>query len=217
MTARTQPVTLCGTPLLGVRHVCTFFDSRAEQYDHLNPYFREGLALGETVVTIVESALQPDHEARMRAGGVPVQAAKAFGQLLTLASEDTYIQDDAFEAERMYRLVERTLQEAERGPFKSVRTFGDMEWALRSLPGTEDLMAYEARLNDLAAAHDCTLLCGYDLQRFNSLALADVLATHTHVLMGGRLYENPEYVEPKAFLERLVRRREQGVAIRAAG
>jgi hypothetical protein len=74
---------------LGPQHVCAFFDSRDEQYQLLNPYFREGLDGGEEVVTIVESAFSEEHARRMRAGGVPVDAATAAGQLKLLASEQT--------------------------------------------------------------------------------------------------------------------------------
>jgi hypothetical protein len=34
----------------------------------------------------------------------------------------------------------------------------------------------------------------------------DVPATHTMVLMGDRIYENPYYVEPRDFLQNLLRR-----------
>jgi hypothetical protein len=116
-----RSVTLCGQQLSGPQHICAFFDSRDEQYEILNPYFREGLDNGEEVVTIVESAFHDEHLRRMRAGGVAVDAT-AEGQLKLLASEGTYARDGVFVVERMYALLEETLRNAQRGPYGRVRT-----------------------------------------------------------------------------------------------
>ena len=54
--------------------------------------------------------------------------------------------------------------------------------------------------------HDCTLMCVYGINQFSGRAIMDVLATHPMVLLGDRIYENPYYVEPRAFLPTLLRR-----------
>jgi hypothetical protein len=138
---------------------------------------------------------------------VPVQDAMQRGQLKVMPSEETYIQDNVFVVDRMYATVEGVLKGAAEGEFKSVRTCGDMEWALKNLPGTEDLMVYEAKLNTLTSKHDCTLLCCYDVNRFSGRVIADVLATHSHVIIGGHVHENPYYLDPVTFLRKLALRR----------
>lgn len=45
-----QSVTLCGETLTGPRHICSFFDSREEQYEMPLRYFKEGLDNGEEVM-----------------------------------------------------------------------------------------------------------------------------------------------------------------------
>lgn len=203
----TRKVTLCGEELHGPRHICAFFDSRKEMYDVLNPYFREGIELGDAVVTILESSAHDDHVKRMQKGGVPVQDAIRRGQLKVVSSEQTYLQDNVFVADRMCSTLEGVLNGAAQGGFESVRTFGDMEWALKSLPGTEDLMIYEAKVTRLAYKHDCTLLCCYDANRFSGRVLADVIATHSHVIIGVHVHENPYYVDPVTFLKKVALRR----------
>jgi MEDS: MEthanogen/methylotroph, DcmR Sensory domain len=208
-----RTATLCGQSLRGLQHVCAFFDSRDEEYEILNPYFREGLESGEEVVTIVESSCHDEHIQRMTAGGVNVATAREAGQLKVLASEESYIKDRVFVVERMYLMLEEVLRSACHGPFRSVRTMGDMEWALHNLPGTDDLMVYEARVNRLAAHHDCTLLCAYDINRFSGRVIGDVLATHSHVIINGKVHENPYYVDPVTYLHKLaLRRSAQGLA-----
>jgi hypothetical protein len=112
-----------------------------------------------------------------------------------------------FVVERMYALLKETIQNAERGPYGRVRAYGDMEWALQGLSGSDELMMYEARVNLLIPRYDCTLLCAYDVNRFSGRAVADVLATHSHVILGGRVVENPYFLEPVSFLRTLALRR----------
>ena len=201
-----QSVTLCGETLTGPRHICAFFDSRDEQYEILLPYFKEGLDNREEVITILESHTHNDHCCRLSNGGIPVQESSASGQLKVLASEDTYLEGSSFAADRMYNMLEQVLISAQDGPYGTVRTCGDMEWALKNLPGTDELMEYEARVNLLTPKYECTLLCVYDINRFSGRAIADVLASHSHVILNGKIHKNPHFVEPFELLQRLLRR-----------
>jgi len=202
-----QHITLCGKQLHGLRHICAFFDSRDEQYAVLTPYLKEGIERGDQVLTILESKTHADHTARLTTAGIPVADASERGQLKVLASEDTYLKGGSFAAERMYKMLEDALTGARESGFSRVRTVGDMEWALQEVDGVEELMTYEAHVNQLASQHDCTLLCAYDINLFSGRVIADVLATHSHVLLGGRIHENPHFVDPVTYLQKLALRR----------
>jgi hypothetical protein len=202
-----RPVTMCGQTLPNATHICAFFDSEKQEYDCLVPYFMEGLAQNEQVVTIRDAAQCATHRDRLRERmpqGIddPIRN----NQLRIVASEETYLKDGVFEQDRMFNMLEQVLSEAEQGPYKRVRTCGDMTWALRDMPGTDGLMEYESRVNVLTREHDCTLMCVYDVNKFSGRAVMDVLATHPMVVMGDRIYENPYYVEPTDFLRTLVKR-----------
>lgn len=201
-----QPVTLCGEALAHATHVCAFFDSSQQEYACIAPFFAEGLAQGEQVISIREAARVEEHlrDLRRLLPG-PLDGALASNQLRVLAAEESYLQDGPFESDRMFRMVDQMLREARAG-YSRVRTCGDMSWALKHLPGMEELMAYEARVNELTREHDCTMMCVYDVDRFSGKAVMDVLATHPVVIMNERLYQNPYYIEPRDFMEQLQRR-----------
>jgi hypothetical protein len=201
-----QHVTLCGKKLSGLRHICAFFDSREQQYELLGPYYMEGIDRGDQVVTILNSKGHADHVSRLEDAGLPVREARDREQLKIFAAEDTYLKDGVFVAERMYNMLAEVLNGAKSTPFRFVRAVGDMEWALENCDGVEDLIVYEARVNQLAPQHDCTLLCAYDVNRFSGRVIADVLATHSHVLMNGQIFENPHYIEPIRYLHKLALR-----------
>ncbi|HSS29078.1 MAG TPA: MEDS domain-containing protein [Usitatibacter sp.] len=202
-----RPVTLCGRSLPHAAHICAFFDSRSQEYDCILPYFREGLDQGEQVVSIRDAEDIRDHATRVGdALGDEVGDYVRSGQLSILASEETYLKAGCFETERMYNMIEDVLKNVRSKSFSRVRTCGDMTWALREMPGTDELMEYESRVNALTREHDCTLMCVYDVNKFSGKAVMDVLATHPMVVMNDRIYENPYYVEPTEFLKQLLRR-----------
>jgi hypothetical protein len=109
----------------------------------------------------------------------------------------------------MFSMLEQVLIDAEAGPYGSVRTCGDMEWALQNLPGTDELMIYETRVNLLTPKYNCTLLCAYDINKFSGRAIADILASHSHVILNGWVHENPHFVEPLTLLHELLHRKQR--------
>ena len=202
-----SPVTVCGRMLPRSTHICAFFDSAEQEYDCLVPYFAEGLAQGEQVVTIRDAAKMAGHKRALQER-MPhsLEGPLQSEQFKILASEETYLQEGYFGHERMGLMLGDVLKAAEQGPFKRVRTCGDMTWALREMPGTDELMEYESRVNAFTQKHDCTLMCVYDVNQFSGRAVMDVLATHPVVVMGETIYENPYYVEPTEYLQMLLRR-----------
>lgn len=207
-------VTLCGHRV-PCRHVCAFVSSMDEQYRILNPYFHEGIESGEEVLTIVESGFHGEHLERMRNGGVAVDPALESEQLRVVASEDTYLLGGMFVVDRMYMLLEEQLRNAAKGPRGRLRVYGDAVWILRNLQTTDELMAYEAKVNLLASQYDCTLLCVYDINECSGQVVADALATHSHVILGERVHENPFFVEPLEFLKSVALRRPRPAPIQA--
>ena len=194
-----RTVTLCGRALKKPGHICAFFDSRNEEYDILVPFFKEGIALDEEVINIVDAHRHGSHCDRLRAEGVDVEKEMSEGRLHVLTAEDTYLKGGRFGSQRMYELLQTALAEAH-GKGRRVRASGVMDWTLQGAAGTEELMEYESRVNFLVPAYGCVLLCVYDINETSGRMMMDILSTHPYVLHRGRVRENPYYVPP---LERL--------------
>ena len=191
----TSSVTLCGRKLDHPGHICAFFDSRQQEYDVLTPYYKEGIEIGEEVVTIVDAERYNDHCRQMRSRGVEVESAMQSNRLKVLTAEDTYTAGGRFEATRMYELLQGALADAKaRG--RRVRTSGVMDWSAKGTPGTEELIEYEAKVNVLVPIYECTLLCVYDLAKISGQEMMDILTTHPYVVHRRRIIENPHYVPP---------------------
>jgi hypothetical protein len=82
-----------------------------------------------------------------------------------------------------------------------------MEWALVDLPGVEDLIEFETRVNYVVPKYDDAVICAYDLSKFGASVVMDALRTHPAVIIGGLLQENPFFVSPDEFLLEIRERR----------
>lgn len=191
---------VCGESLSAPMHICGFFDSKEQQYDVIIPYIMEGLESNDKVVNILEGNRHGEHCRCLSDNGVSISDKLSSGQLEILASENTYIKDGEFAAEKMYKMLEQTLLSASRAGYESVRACGDMVWALKNLPGTDELLKYEASLNILTPQHSCSLICMYDINSFSQSTLTDILLTHPYVIKDGKISKNPHYIEPSTLI-----------------
>jgi hypothetical protein len=82
-----------------------------------------------------------------------------------------------------------------------------MEWALVDLPGVEDLIEFETRINYVVPKYHDIVVCTYDLSKFGASVVMDALRTHPVVIIGGILQENPYFVPPDQFLHEIRQRR----------
>jgi hypothetical protein len=176
---------LLGKPISGIRHMCVFIDSRDQQYDILLPFLREGLEQNNKILNIVDPLHMADHCRRLSEGGFDVDSAKKKGQLGLFAFQEAYLLDGYFSADRMVALVESVLDQARKDGYPMVRGFGEMHWAVSGLPGTEELVEYESRVNYVYSRFNDPLLCVYDVAKFSGRVVTDILCTHPKVVLNG--------------------------------
>ena len=103
----------------------------------------------------------------------------------------------------MLALVDAVLSSGQTDGFGLTRFWANMEWALEKLPGVEDLVEYETRLNDLLSKYDDVVVCTYDLTKFSASVVINMIRTHPMVIIGEVLQQNPFFVPPDEFLREL--------------
>lgn len=201
--AVTGPSITMGRPGVSVMpgdHICAFYRGATQRDEVLVPFLREGILAGDKCICVMDD---PDTERVLGAlSDLDVDRSLRTGQFDLMCSDTAYFPDGCFAVEQMLGFWERGVGAAvnEFGyPF--VRTVGEMTWALRDLPGVEDLLIYEARLNRTLPRFPQVSLCLYDLERFtDGQVLMELLRTHPKVLLSGQLLENPWYVDPDDYL-----------------
>ena len=193
---------LCGEEVPKVGHICAFFDSSTEKHEVLAEYLGDSIRSGDRVIDVVEADARDDHVRGLSDAGVDLEAAVESGHLRLSTCEEIYYRDGRLDLEAVLDMLRDELESArEEGTF--VRTCGDMNWVARDPALRRRAIEYEARVNELLPASDCTMLCVYDLAKTPPGLFTDILATHPYAIIKGRLRANPWAVDPVTYLDML--------------
>ena len=164
------------------QHICLFFRNLDEQWQMMRPYLLDHLGTGVPVLYIQDGTPPERLLELMRAEGLPVDELTANGLLRILSPEQAYLLTGRFDAQRMLAFMESAILAALAAGYDRVFLTGEMTWSLPNAPGAEGMMHYEALLNPLVDKYPgSTIVCQYDLRRFDGPSLLDALLTHPSV------------------------------------
>jgi hypothetical protein len=189
------------------RHVCAFFNSLDEQHRVLRSFITDGFDQGDKAFHLVDPELREDHLRRLADAGIDVEEAMDIGQLEVHPWQAGPLRGDEFDQDTWLAGFEEVLGSGPAAGYAQTRFLAQMEWALVDLPGVEDLIEFETRVNYVIPKYDDIVICAYDLAKFGASVVMDALRTHPVVIVGGLLQENPFFVPPDQFLLELRERR----------
>jgi hypothetical protein len=196
-----------GSTLAQHRHICAFFNGIDEQHRVLRSFISDGFERGDKAFHLVDPDRRDDHLRRLAEAGINVQEAMSSGQLEVWPWQDGPLHGDQFDQDTWLESFERVLQSGPAAGYAQTRFLAHMEWALVDLPGVDDLLEFETRVNYVAPKYDNTVICAYDLSKFPASVVIDALRTHPVVIIGGLVQENPFFVPPDQFLLEIRERR----------
>ena len=199
------PISLAGSELGEVRHVCAFFNSDDEEYRILLPFIKDGFECGDKAVHLVNPGQHHNHLERLSQAGIDTAAASEKGQFELWTSTEAYLRDGHFDQDRMVQVFEQLA--SDNGRFPLSRIVCHMEWAAEGRAHVDDLIEFEARVNDVWRSHDDAVICTYDLAKFGGDTVIDIMRTHPMIIIGGILQQNPFFVPPQEFLREFRQRR----------
>lgn len=201
-----RQVTLAGSSINCRCHACALIARSHERYDVFTPFVAEGLRSEDRVVLLLDRYDLPDRMRLLVESGTDTDAAEKEGQLVTITWENSYLQSGGrFDQSEMLSLVEK-LAAAFSQDGKVTRAWAEMGWAARSIPGRGDLIEYETRLNWILPKYDLAVVCAYDLTKFSSEVVVNLLHSHPQAIVRGALSQNPFYAPPDELLSDLTRR-----------
>jgi hypothetical protein len=189
-----KTVNLAGGPVRCPCHVCALFAGADEQYAVVVPFTREGCAQGERSLHLLDKNERANRLSRLSESGIDVEAAQRNGQLHIEVWEDSYLKGGKFDVDHMLGFVEEALDIGRQRGFARTRVWANMEWALAGAPGADCLADYESRVNVILRRHTDAVVCAYDVSRFPSAIVEDVVRAHPYLLADGWRRENPYYI-----------------------
>jgi hypothetical protein len=129
------------------------------------------------------------------------------GQLEVRPWQDGPLHGARFDQDTWLASFEQVLQSGPATGYAQTRFLAQMEWALVDLPGVDDLIEFETKVNYVVPKYHDTVICSYDLSKFDASVVMDALRTHPVVIIGGLLQENPFFVPPDQYLHEIRERR----------
>ncbi len=187
-------------------HACLLTSAIDEQGKVLAPFIEHGLGRGERCLYIANEQLDIGLEHELARQGLELARLRQEGRAEVLNRYHTFLRYARFEPILMIELLERAVRDTLERGYTGLRVVADMSWAL--IIGCDQLIAFEALLNDYTPNWKLTILCYYNLSQFPPQILQDVLRTHPVALVGDRTCPNVFYEPPALVLG------EQGSAAR---
>ena len=217
MPSDSTPISLAGSHLGEVRHVCAFFSSDDEEYRVLLPFMKDGFACGHKALHVVNPDQEEDHRCRLASAGVDTSAAEARGQLEVRSNTTTYLTDGRFDQNLMLHAFTQIASGNSNSGYPLSRIVCRMDWADVDRRVFEEVLEFESRINDLWRQHDDVVICTYRLNRLDGDAVVDVMRTHPMIILGGVLRINPFFIAPDVFLAEYRSRRAHPSSAPAGG
>jgi DcmR-like sensory protein len=182
------------------RHICAFFNGMDEHYRVLRSFITDGFDNGEKAFHLVDPSRREDHLRRLVDAGIDVEEAVASGQLEVHPWEDGPLHGERFDQDTWLAGFEDVLKSGLASGYTKTRFLAQMEWALVDMPGINDMIEFETRVNYVVPKYEDPVICAYDLSKFGATTVVYALRTHPVVIIGGLLQENPFYVDPDQLL-----------------
>ena len=206
--AGTMPtISVAGSSLGSVRHICAFFSDDEEEYRVLLPFIKDGLECGDKAIQVVNPHQHEEHLRRLAVAGIDSAAAQERGQLEIKVNTDAYLRDGKFDQERMLETFEKLASGNAAGGYPLSRIVCRMDWAVGNQARLENVIEFESRVNSIWDRHDDVVICTYHLGMFSGDAVIDIMRTHPMVIIGGTLHQNPFYMPSAEFLRDYRQRR----------
>jgi hypothetical protein len=182
-------------------HACAFVMGSAEERAVIDPFLVEGMRRGEKACYIVDPTRQSEHAQRL------APSAPSPELLEVTTWNDAHLKGGSFDQDRMMASLEEMMRDHAATGRPPMRVVGQMGWVFSSPPGIEQLVAYEASVNDVLNRGKTPTICVYDVRQLSGSMMMDLLRAHPLTVMNGVLHENPFYTPAGEMLRDLERRR----------
>jgi signal transduction histidine kinase len=155
---------------IGQNHFVQFYESEAFLCEAVGDFLHDGVRAGHPLVVIATAERWSGFSTRLRAKGADIGAYTEQGLLTFLDARDTLAQfmvrDMPDERRFMAHVGGVIEQNARLSKTGTVRAYGEMVDLLWQDGNPEGAIRLEQLWNDLAVAHDLSLLCAYAMSNF---------------------------------------------------
>jgi hypothetical protein len=178
-------------------HICYLYSDEEEHKRFMSAYVSSGIDEREAVTYLADAA--PDMLERVIEGiGIATPSRAQQDQFTVATAVETYCPGGRFVPETMLDHL-RDVYIHHPPSCAGARLAAEMTWALNDIPGSDRLVEYEARINNLLKTYPLTTLCQYDTRKFDGATIFELLNVHPIMIVHGQIMRNPFYVPPDQY------------------
>jgi len=156
-------------------------------------YLASGIAAGQKCACCTFDDAQSVLGAHFESSGVSVDEARARGQISFVEGEHVWLADSRFDPELLLDRLSNFRDDADSEGWNGVRIIAEVSPVIPEMPGGGRLIEFEVEVNRLLRDRPMSMVCQYDLRRFNGAILMDVLRVHPFIMIRGSVMPNPFY------------------------
>ena len=171
------------------RHVCVYFRNPVEQWEVFRRYFLHHYRRREPTLYIHSASSRSRIREWLASEGLDFDEVTQSGLLQLLAADEAYLKTGNFSADAMVAFVRQMIIRTTSEGFPTHLITGEMDWYFSRAPGVEEIHEYERRLNFLQDEFpEVTIVCQYDVSRFEVEAILEACCTHPLIEWRGQLH-----------------------------
>ena len=186
-------------------HICGVFSGEQERDQVLIPFLQAGLVSGDKCICVVDGTSPGKIVATLGPGG-EAATLTAGKQLEVIGAADMYLRSGRFSADEVIGAWKAAISDAMyAGQFDVVRVVET--WSRREVvPDMQELLMLESEMNRYLPLYPQVIVCLYDIDRFGSGALYNLVMTHPRMLVRGVVIQNPYLLTPDEILAKTAHR-----------
>lgn len=186
--------------LPNVCHVCLIYEDENVQKSVVSEYLAAGIRSREQVRYLTDRSAAELIKSWLSDAGVDYADAEQSQAFYIALAERAYYPNGSFVPHVPIDMAIQRYDAAKAAGYPAIRSCGEMSWALRTIPGVERWLEYEALLNTIDHSFPHIGMCQYDARLFDGATLYKVLQVHPYVISQGQIVRNPFYIRPEEFL-----------------
>lgn len=176
-------------------HTLCLYETEDERWDVLLKYIIEGIENGERINCFVDKETADSITHRLIDAGIDARALLEKEILAFLTDRNMFVRKGVFDPFDAITFLHIETERAMADGYTALRVVQEMQWGLQGLKdGT--LEGYDHQLNVFISEGKCSLMCIYDLNRYDPGLLSEILSMHPLVCAGHEVYENLYYRPP---------------------
>jgi PAS domain S-box-containing protein len=176
-------------------HLCFFYDNLPEWQACVAEYVKNGLERGEKCCYIHDTHTARQVRDALKGGGIKLSEAETSGQLKIIHGHKAYLKNGVFSSQYIIEFLISQTKAALAQGYSALRVTGETAWIIQRVPGWENILEYEARINrEISFLYPCTIMCQYEYSRFEDDLISSILITHPKVIKNNQVLANTYFV-----------------------